>query len=242
MWPSPRSRAGRHPLLRPRPARRIRADPLDPRRLRRRPQRSASSRPTPSLLGGFDFQLHGPEPRVGSRHRAEEAVRGPSVSPDSAIPADLDALIVAQPSTLTQPQIDNLISLCRAGGPDPAVASTRCPCPTAPQSPSPPPSPEPPGGMFGGGPPPEPKGDLRPARPRWASSGRRRDRLELVQPAPEVHRAAPRVRLHHPERRPRGLQPRRTRHLRPPGADRRLLRLLPAPARLGDRLHPPAPH
>ena len=40
-----------------------------------------------------------------------------SVPADSTIPADLDALVVAQPSSLTQPQIDNLTAYVRGGGP-----------------------------------------------------------------------------------------------------------------------------
>ena len=40
-----------------------------------------------------------------------------SVSPDAPIPADLDVLLVAQPSSLTQKQIDNLTAYVSKGGP-----------------------------------------------------------------------------------------------------------------------------
>jgi ABC-2 type transport system permease protein len=66
---------------------------------------------------------------------------------------------VAQPSSLTQPQIDNLAAYIRKGGPtllflDPFPVENPQIAPEVPK--------QPPGGMFGGGPPPEPKGDLRP--------------------------------------------------------------------------------
>src|SRR5690606_38673008 len=86
-----------------------------------------------------------------------------SVPADSTIPDDLDALLVPQPSSLTQPQVDNLVAYVKAGGPtllfmDPLPQFDRSAqmslAPTQPK--------EQPGGMFGGGPPPEPKGDLTP--------------------------------------------------------------------------------
>ena len=86
-----------------------------------------------------------------------------SVAPDTSIPDDLDALLVPQPSSLTQPQVDNLLAFVESGGPtllflDPLPQFDRTPgkslAPTQPK--------EAPGGMFGGGQPPEPKGDLTP--------------------------------------------------------------------------------
>ena len=82
-----------------------------------------------------------------------------SVSPDSPIAADLDVLLVAQPSSLTQKQIDNLTEYVKKGGPtllflDPLPVDNPAISPEVPK--------QPPGGPFGGGPPPEPKGNLRP--------------------------------------------------------------------------------
>ena len=82
-----------------------------------------------------------------------------SVSPDAPIPSDIDVLLVAQPSSLTQKQIDNLTAYVRKGGPtllflDPLPFENLQISPEVPKMP--------PGGPFGGGPPPEPKGDLRP--------------------------------------------------------------------------------
>ena len=82
-----------------------------------------------------------------------------SVAADSPIAADLDALIVAQPSSLTQKQIDNLTEYVKKGGPtllflDPLPVDNPQISPEVPKMP--------PGGPFGGGAPPEPKGNLRP--------------------------------------------------------------------------------
>jgi len=69
------------------------------------------------LFGGFDFELKRqfrdwsivPELR-----KQYEVVR---VSPDQDYPADLDALLVVLPNTLTQPQVDRLVSYVRQGRP-----------------------------------------------------------------------------------------------------------------------------
>ena len=100
---------------------------------------------------------------------------------------------------------------------------------------------EQPGGMFGGGQPPEPKGDLnallRPAGHRVAAYG---DRLERLQSAPEVHRAAAGIRVRHPiQRRRDAFNPRDRRSRRPPGTDRRLPRLVRPLRRLGGPTSPP---
>ena len=117
----------------------------------------------------------------------------------SPIPADVDVLLVAQPSSLTQKQIDNLTEYIRKGGPtllflDPLPVENPQISPEVPK--------QPPGGPFGGGQPPEPKGDLqpaaRPARHRLADD---RDRLERLQPAPAARRPAARDRLHRPGQR-----------------------------------------
>src|SRR4029077_16199425 len=80
-------------------------------------------------------------------------------SPDTPISSEIDVLLVAQPSSLAQKQIDNLSAYIRKGGPtllllDPLPVENPQISPEVPK--------QPPGGMFGGGQPPEPKGDLRP--------------------------------------------------------------------------------
>lgn len=116
-----------------------------------------------NLLGGFDFRAmsQGSEWEVVTELRKQYDVS--SVPADSPIPTTLDALVVAQPSSLTEPQMANLLAFVKAGGPtlllvDPLPQFDRSMqmslAPTQPK--------ESPGGMFGGGPPPEPKGDLKP--------------------------------------------------------------------------------
>ena len=68
-------------------------------------------------------------------------------------------LLVAQPSSLTQKQIDNLTDYIKKGG---ATLLFLDPFPVDNPSISPELPKMPPGGPFGGGQPPEPKGDLRP--------------------------------------------------------------------------------
>ena len=82
-----------------------------------------------------------------------------SVSPDAPISSDLNVLLVAQPSSLTQKQIDNLTDYIKKGGGallflDPFPVDNPQMSPELPKMP--------PGGPFGGGQPPEPKGNLRP--------------------------------------------------------------------------------
>ncbi len=81
-----------------------------------------------------------------------------SVSPDTPIASDLDVLLVAQPSSLSQKQIDNLTDYVRKGG---ATLLFLDPFPFDNPSLSPELPKQPPGGPFGGGQPPEPKGNLR---------------------------------------------------------------------------------
>src|SRR4029453_14792026 len=72
---------------------------------------------TVQLFGGFDFQSKRQSQEwsiVAELRKQYEVV---SVSPDSDYPADLDALIVAQPSALTQPQADRLTAYAKSGKP-----------------------------------------------------------------------------------------------------------------------------
>jgi ABC-2 type transport system permease protein len=110
------------------------------------------------LMGGVDFRTFAQENEWLIVTELRKQYEITQVSPDGDIPSDIDVLLVAQPSSLTQKQIDALTAHVQRGGatllfvdPFPAVAPW-----IAPDEPR-----QPPGGMFGG-PPPEPKGDLTP--------------------------------------------------------------------------------
>jgi len=109
------------------------------------------------LLGGFDFRSMGQENEWMIVTELKKQYEVTTVSADDTIPSDLDALLVAQPSSLAQRQIDNLTAYVRKGRPtllfvDPAPVINLQLAPSVPKMP--------PGGPFGGGPPPEPKGSL----------------------------------------------------------------------------------
>lgn len=109
------------------------------------------------LMGGFDFRNMGQDSEWSIVTELKKQYEVTSVSADSEIPTTFDTLIVAQPSSLTQPQVDNLTAYVRKGGPtlmllDPLPLSDPGISPDEPK--------QPPGGMFGGQPPPEPKGNL----------------------------------------------------------------------------------
>jgi ABC-2 type transport system permease protein len=111
------------------------------------------------LMGNFDFRSMGQTPEWSIVTELKKQYEVSSVSPDATLPADLDALLVAQPSSLTQKQIDNLTAYVKQGGPvlfflDPLPYENPQISPEVPRAPA--------GGPFGGGAPPEPKGDLRP--------------------------------------------------------------------------------
>jgi ABC-2 type transport system permease protein len=108
------------------------------------------------LLGGFDFQAMGRQDEWQIVTELKKQYEVTSVSADSEIPDNFDVLLVAQPSSMTQLQIDNLVAYIRKGKPtlllmDPFPVVDRTLAPSVPKMP--------PGGMFGGQPPP-PKGDL----------------------------------------------------------------------------------
>lgn len=111
------------------------------------------------LMGGFDQRSFGQSPEWSIVTELKKQYEVSSVSADSPIAGDLDVLLVAQPSSLTQPQIDNLTAYVKAGGPallflDPFPVDDPQIAPEVPKMP--------PGGPFGGQAPPEPKGDLTP--------------------------------------------------------------------------------
>ena len=108
------------------------------------------------LLGGFDFQSMGQDEEWAVVTELKKQYEVTSVSADGELPGDLDVLLVAQPSSMTQPQIDHLTAYVRKGKPtlllvDPAPVINLQLAPSVPK--------QPPGGMFGGQ-PPEPKGNL----------------------------------------------------------------------------------
>jgi ABC-2 type transport system permease protein len=109
------------------------------------------------LLGGFDFAMRSQASEWEIVTELKKQYDVTSVAPDQPIPTDLDALLVAQPSSLTPPQAENLTTYVKAGGPallfvDPIVIDDPTLAPSEPRMPA--------GGMFGGSPPPEPKADL----------------------------------------------------------------------------------
>jgi len=111
------------------------------------------------LLGGFDMRSMGQNNEWSIVTELKKQYDVSSVSADSDIPTELDALMVAQPSSLTQKQIDTLTAYVRRGGPTLLLMD---PLPFVDPTISPEEPRMPPGGMFGGGAPPEPKGDLKP--------------------------------------------------------------------------------
>jgi ABC-2 type transport system permease protein len=111
------------------------------------------------LMGGFDMRSMGQNPEWSIVTELKKQYDVSSVNADAALPSDLDVLLVAQPSSLTQKQIDTLTAYVKNGGPvllflDPLPVENPSLSPGVPRMP--------PGGPFGGGPPPEPKGDLAP--------------------------------------------------------------------------------
>ena len=111
------------------------------------------------LMGGMDMRTFSQTPEWSIVSELKKQFDVSSVSPDTPISSDLNVLLVAQPSSLTQKQIDNLTDYIKRGGGallflDPFPTSNPQIAPEVPK--------QPPGGPFGGGQPPEPKGDLRP--------------------------------------------------------------------------------
>ena len=109
-----------------------------------------------NLMGGFDMRTMGQNPEWSIVTELKKQYDVSSVSPDTSIPSDLDVLLVAQPSSLTQPQIDNLTAYVKKGGPTLLFLD---PVPTVNMSLAPEVPKRPPGGPMGGQ-PPEQKGDL----------------------------------------------------------------------------------
>ena len=111
------------------------------------------------LMGGFDMRSMGQNPEWSIVTELKKQYEVSSVNADSDVPDDLDVLLVAQPSSLTQKQVDNLSAYVKRGG---ATLLFLDPLPVMNPQLSPEVPRQSPGGPFGGGPPPEPKGDLGP--------------------------------------------------------------------------------
>jgi gliding motility-associated transport system permease protein/gliding motility-associatede transport system auxiliary component len=110
------------------------------------------------LMGGLDMRTFNQTPEWSIVTELKKQYDVSSVSADTPIAADLDVLLVAQPSSLSQKQIDGVTDYVRKGG---ATLLFLDPFPFDNPSLSPELPKQPPGGPFGGGQPPEPKGNLR---------------------------------------------------------------------------------
>ncbi|MCA9704904.1 MAG: Gldg family protein [Myxococcales bacterium] len=115
------------------------------------------------IMGNFDIQTRQQQPawQIVEELRKQYEVR--SLNPTASIPEDVDVLIVPQLASLTQAELDKVGEYMDAGRP---ALLTVDPFPTfdpglAPSQPKPSPGGGGMGGMMGGQPPPEPKGDYR---------------------------------------------------------------------------------
>ena len=112
------------------------------------------------MLGGFDFRSMGQETEWPFVTELKKQYDVSSVAADGPLPTDLAVLLVAQPSSLNQKQVETLTDYVKAGHPtlvfhDPLPMFNPSLAPEVPK--------QPPGGPFGGGgQPPEPKADIRP--------------------------------------------------------------------------------
>src|SRR5438876_1169309 len=69
------------------------------------------------LFGGFDFQTKRQSQEWSIVAELRKQYEVAQVPPDTAYPADLDVLLAAQPSALTQPQADRLTAYAKTGKP-----------------------------------------------------------------------------------------------------------------------------
>ena len=100
------------------------------------------------LTGGMDMRTFSQTPEWSIVTELKKQYDVSSVSPDTPIATNLDVLLVAQPSSLAQRQIDNLTDYVKKGGAtllflDPFPYDNPSIAPEVPK--------QPPGGMFGGG-------------------------------------------------------------------------------------------
>ena len=123
-------------------------------------KRLGVARTDAQLFGGFDMRT-GPRPKAMIIQELEKQYDVEEVDLTTPVKeGQYDVLMAVQPSSLTQPQLDNLIAAIRDGQPtaifeDPLpIAMSSAPGTSEPRRPQG-------GGMFGGGRPPEPKGNYR---------------------------------------------------------------------------------
>lgn len=110
------------------------------------------------LFGGFDMQRMQSLPKQLIVEELQKQYEIVQLDPNSPIEQALDVLLVVQPSSLTQPQMDNLVAAVKKGIPtalfeDPMPVMMQAPGTSQPKMPRG-------GGMMGMGQPPEPKGDI----------------------------------------------------------------------------------
>jgi ABC-2 type transport system permease protein len=111
------------------------------------------------LLGGFDFRASIPGQEWSIVTELKKQYEIVPVSAEGPIAKDFHCLLVAQPASLPQREMDNLMAYIRSGGPallfaDPMPATDPSLAPESPRQPA--------GGMMGGPQQPEPKADTRP--------------------------------------------------------------------------------
>ncbi len=111
------------------------------------------------MLGGFDFKSMGQENEWAFVTELKKQYDVSSVAADGPYPTDLAVMLVAEPSTLNQKQIESVAEYIRSGHP---TLVFRDPLPQVNPSLAPEVPKQAPGGPFGGGAPPEPKGDISP--------------------------------------------------------------------------------
>ncbi|MCA9167256.1 MAG: Gldg family protein [Planctomycetales bacterium] len=110
------------------------------------------------LFGGFDMQRMEQTPKQLIVEELEKQYEVIQLDPNNAMEQDVDVMLVVQPSSLTQPQMDNLVAAVRKGTPtaifeDPLPVMMAAPGTSQPKPPQ--------GGMMGMGQPPEPKGNIQ---------------------------------------------------------------------------------
>lgn len=110
------------------------------------------------MFGGFDMQRMSQTPKQLIVEELEKQYEVVQVDPNEPITEEVDVLLVVQPSSLTQPQLDHLVAEIKTGTPtaifeDPLPVMMSAPGTSQPKPPR--------GGMMGMGAPPEPKGDIQ---------------------------------------------------------------------------------
>lgn len=110
------------------------------------------------MFGGFD-PMRGPTPKEPIIEELEKQYEVVEINPSSRIEEEVDVLLAVQPSSLTQPQMDNFVEAVRNGTPtaifeDPISQFFQVVGTSQPKRPQ--------GGMMGMQQPPEPKGDMAP--------------------------------------------------------------------------------